>query len=302
MRYLQALTAILALSATVANAEPSSRVGIARLFSNDFFGDGQDRWHTGSYAFSVLKKTGGVSGAKLDGIDDVLELRLRSEIIAPSNLARPSRTDRPYAGVLSFGVHRHSQRRGLETSLGLDLVTVGNQTGLLNFQREFHQIFGGGNFGTVNQIGNAVYPTVLGEIARTVALGRSVSTRPFLQAQAGVETLLRAGVDFDFGRACNGPFKVRDVTTGQRYSGFSCKDNSSTVVTIGIDAARVFDSHYLPGSSGYRFTKTRPRIRIGIHKNGKSGDLFFGLAWLGKEFVGQPTTQVVGSLSLNFRF
>jgi hypothetical protein len=41
---------------------------------------------------------------------------------------------------------------------------------------------------------------------------------------------------------------------------------------------------------------------MGVHKNGKYGDVFVGLAWLGKEFVGQPGSQVVGSLSLSLRF
>jgi hypothetical protein len=221
MRYLQVLIAILALSAAGANAEPGAPVGFARLFSNDFFGDGQDRWHTGTYAFSVLQQENGVNKVKLNGVVDVLELRFRSEITSPSNLARPSPTDRPYAGILSFGVHKHSQRRGVETSLGIDLVAVGDQTGLLDFQWEFHHIFGGGGFGAVPQIGSAIFPTVLGEIARTVRLSQFTSVRSFLKVQAGAETFLRAGVDFEFGRACLGQFKVRDVATGQRYSGFA---------------------------------------------------------------------------------
>ena len=30
-------------------------LGWGRLFNNDFLGDGQDRWRTGSYTISVLK-------------------------------------------------------------------------------------------------------------------------------------------------------------------------------------------------------------------------------------------------------
>jgi len=287
------------LSTVAASAEQRPTVGYARLFSNDFFGDGQDRWRTGSYALSILKKRGDpVHSAAAD----VLEYRLRAEIVAPSNLARPSATDRPYAGILSFGVHHHSKRNGFETDLGLDLVTVGDQTGLLDFQRDFHGMFGGGNFGPVPQIGDAIYPTLLGELAKPITLSEFASVRPFVEAQVGVETFIRTGVDLELGRACQGQFMVRDVTTGQRYTGFTCQDGSFTTASLGIDVAHVFDSHYFPSSSDVTFAETRPRVRLGIHRVGRNASVFYGLTWLGEEFKGQPESQVVGSISINLRF
>lgn len=287
------------LSTVAASAEQHPKVGYARLFSNDFFGDGQDRWRTGSYAFSVLTKPGGTAQS---ASKDVFEYRFRAEIIAPSNLAQPSATDRPYAGILSFGLHHHSKRNGFETAIGMDLVTVGDQTGLLDFQRDFHAMFGGGNFGAVPQIGDAIYPTVLGELAKPIALSEFASIRPFVEAQAGVETFVRTGVDFEFGRACQSQFKIRDVTTGQRYAGFTCQDGTFATASLGIDVAHVFDSHYFPSSSDVTFAETRPRVRLGIHRGGRNASIFYGLTWLGEEFREQPESQVIGSININLRF
>lgn len=297
MSLLRHLLTLASLSAGAAAAEPSSSLSFAHLFSNDFIGDGQDRWHSGSYVFSILKEFEDSGGAS-----DVVEFRFRSEIIAPSNLARPAPSDRPYAGVLSFGVHQYVQRKGIETAVGVDLVTVGDQTGMLDFQRGFHRLFGAGDFGQVLQIGNAIYPTLLGEMAESVELSEVVSMRPFVEAQAGVETFVRAGVDLEFGRACRGRFKIRDVTTGQRYPAFACPDIPSTVASVGLDVARVFDSQYLPSSTGPSFSSTRSRIRLGLHRTGELSSVFYGLTWLGEEFDGQSGGQLIGSISISLSF
>lgn len=302
MPLFRCLLAVAWLSATAAAAEPSSPLVFAHLFSNDFIGDGQDRWHTGSYVFSILKRLDNFSGTRLTDADDVLEFRIRSEIIAPSNLARPAATDRPYAGILSFGIHHHAQRQGLETAVGLDLVTVGDQTGMLNFQRDFHRLLSAGDFGQVPQIGNAIYPTLLGEVADSVELSELVAMRPFVEAQAGMETFVRTGVDLEFGHACRGSFKIRDVATGQRYRAIACNDLPSNVASVGFDVARVYDSQYLPSSMSPGFSPTRSRVRLGIHHTGRLGSVFYGLTWLGEEFCGQPEGQLTGSISVSLQF
>lgn len=174
--------------------------------------------------------------------------------------------------------------------------------GLLDFQRDFHAMFGKGNFGAVPQIGDAIYPTVLGELAKPISLTEFLSIRPFVEAQVGVETFLRTGVDFEFGRACQGQFKIRDVTTGQRYAGFICQDSTFATANLGIDVAHVFDSHYFPSSFDVTVAETRPRVRLGIHRGGRNASIFYGLTWLGEEFREQPESQVVASININLRF
>ena len=57
-------------------------VGISRLFNNDFIGDGQDRWRTGSYEVSVTFGEQVVDGLPTTPFE-LMQYRLRAEIIAP---------------------------------------------------------------------------------------------------------------------------------------------------------------------------------------------------------------------------
>lgn len=302
MRFLLLATLLSFSLVESAKAEPSSDLRFAHLFSNDYFGDGQDRWHSGSLSLSVLKVDDLWNGESIGSTGKAIEFRFRSEIVAPSNLATPSPNDRPYAGILSFGVHRHVQAGPYEASVGMDLVFVGPQTGLLTFQRKFHRAFNKGNFGSVRQLANAIHPTASGEVAKSFQLSDFARARPFLEAQAGVETFIRTGIDFEFGHECVGQYKVREVTTGQRYADHNCRNRKSSLATLGIDFAGVLDSHLLPSSSGLDFARSRVRVRLGVQQEGRYGSIFYGLTWLGKEYEGQRSGQVVGSIGINLVF
>lgn len=47
---------------------------------------------------------------------------------------------------------------------------------------------------------------------------------------------------------------------------------------------------------------TRIRTRAGVHWQGKSHSVFYGLTYLGKEFDEQDEGQIVGSVALRRRF
>ena len=64
--------------------------------------------------------------------------RESGEVITPENIIVPAAGDRPYVGVLSFGVHTHFEARGVELSLGADLNVTGPQTGLATLQSAIH--------------------------------------------------------------------------------------------------------------------------------------------------------------------
>ena len=96
----------LPLAAGPAAAEGRAILGWGRLFDNDALGDMKDRWRTGSYVLSVV--TGpDWSGRLPDRPGEILEFRLRGEVIAPANLVTPAAGDRRYAGIVSAGVHTH---------------------------------------------------------------------------------------------------------------------------------------------------------------------------------------------------
>jgi hypothetical protein len=54
---LVALAAVLAgpMLADPVAAEGRQTLGVGRLLSNDYFGDGKDRWQTGSFSLSIVR-------------------------------------------------------------------------------------------------------------------------------------------------------------------------------------------------------------------------------------------------------
>lgn len=299
-----ALVLSLLTVASAANAEPREKLGYGRLVTNDYLGDGKDRWRTGSWTSSRVwgpAWKGDVPG----GIGDLIEVRLSAEIFAPNDLVSPSASDRPYAGALSIGAHTHFDWQGFETALGADMVLTGSGTGLGKFQRGLHDVLGvhqpsDNTLG--NQISGGLHPTIVGEIGRDISLAPNVHVRPFLEGRAGAETMVRAGVDLTFGGVGQGELLVREGVTGQRYRVIQSDDTSGFSFLLGADIAHVAGSIYLPDADGYILTDRRDRVRTGIHWQGENSSAFYGLTYLGEEFEAQTEGQVLGSIRINLSF
>jgi len=302
---IKALIAALAAALIVAQpagAEGRSTLGYGRLFTNDALGDGEDRWRTGSYAFSMVTGPARWEGTLPGSVGQILEYRLRSELIVPESLSAPAPGDRRYVGALSFGLHSHFRRGGTDFSLGGDLVVVGPQTGLSRLQREVHDwVDATAPAAARNQVGDNAYPTLLAQAAHPLQLSPRLQARPFAEAQAGAETLLRVGGDLMVGRIGQTNLKLRDVATGHLYHA-TRSDGPGASLVLGGDVAMVADSFYLPSSDGYALTDTRTRLRAGVHWEGERASIFYGLTWHGKEFRGQREGQLSGSLRLRLRF
>ena len=201
-----------------ANAGEFVKLGYGRLVNNDFLGDFKDRGQTGSYVSSR------VYGKSWDGslpsqMGEILEFRLQADIKSPENLTTPSALDRPYAGSVSLGLHTHYETGGMNVSIGGELVAVGPQTGLDQFQTALHDGIGVAppSLATkTSQIGNKFFPGVIVEMSKAYSLGSRTQVRPFVEGRGGVETLLRAGIDFEIGKLTQGELMVRDGMTGQR--------------------------------------------------------------------------------------
>ena len=285
-----------------ATAQERVTLGFARLFSNDALGDTRDRWRTGSYFVSRLRAPrwgGSVPGQ----FGELLEFRLRSEIIAPESLTRKNPADRRYAGVIAAGMATHFALGQAEATLGAELVFTGPQTGVGRFQREVHDLIGLDEATVLgSQITDGVHPTVYGEMGRSFNMSDRVTLRPFAEAQAGVESYLRFGGDMVVGQFGRGGLMSRDSVTGQRVEGIAGAINAGTSFTLGGDVAQVFDSVYLPESGTAELADTRMRLRAGFNWQGERSAVFYGVTWLGKEYEDQPDGQVVGSLRLNLRF
>jgi hypothetical protein len=299
-----ALLAVAALTLMTPPAMAQDRVtlGWGRLFSNDATGDGQDRWRTGSYAVSRVR---GVtwSGSLPTTVGEILEFRVRADTIAPENLENPDAGDRRYAGAVTIGVHSQFALGAYEADIGGDLVFVGPQTGIGQFQSWAHDALGMGEIGALDtQIENAVRPTLSGELARRFSFGDGAEFRPYIEARAGDETLVRAGGDLRIGSFGRRDLMLRDTTTGQRFRGAAGEVEPGVSMVLGVDIARVFDSIYLPDGEAATLTETRHRVRAGVHWQGAASSAFYGVTYLSPEFEQQDEGQVVGSLALNFKF
>tara|TARA_R110002049_G_scaffold23781_3_gene84472 strand:+ start:82486 stop:83403 length:918 start_codon:yes stop_codon:yes gene_type:complete len=287
-----------------AHAGDRQRLGYGHLITNDFLGDGQDRWRSGAVSSSRIWGPTW-TGTAPAGFGELVELRLGMAVLAPDNLRMPAVGDRPYAGTLSAGLHTHFSRQGYDISLGGDLVFTGPNTGLGSLQRAFHDLLdttGPSSTMLDNQIGNGVHPTFVGEVGRSVDLGHNMRLRPFVEARAGAETLLRVGADLTIGDIGQGELLIRDITTGQRYRSIQNPDLGGFSFVLGADIAHVADSIYLPENRGFVLTDRRDRLRAGVHWQGDGASVFYGVTWLGREFEAQTEGQLVGSLRVNLRF
>lgn len=279
------------------------QLGYGRLMTNDFFGDGEDRWRSGSVSASHVFGQSWYGDLPTQA-GELLELRFQGETLSPSNLKRPAAGDRPFAGQVSLGLHTHYQTMGYEVALGGGLTVIGPQTGLDRFQKSLHEALGMAGLSAATraaQIRNQIHGDVVVEIGREIDLGGTARLRPFVEARAGAETLLRGGFDVTFGSVGLGELLVRDNVTGHRYRTIDQKDPGLSLV-MGADFAHVSTSAYLPEARGYTLTDSRNRVRAGLHWQGQKAAVFYGVTWLGKEFVGQAEDQVVGSWRLKIKF
>lgn len=300
IRAFLAAALVLGISGPVL-AQERVTLGWGRMFTNDALGDMDDRWRTGSYSLSRVR--GPSWSGELPGtFGEILEFRARAEIIAPENLTAAAPGDRRYAGVLTLGIHSHFQAAGLETSLGLDLAITGRQSGISSMQDALHDLLDMTRPRVAsNQIGNGFHPTLVLETGRGFQVGRA-DIRPFAEAQAGLETFVRAGLDLSFGTYGRGALMIREHTTGQRYRAVAGDVEPGLTFTLGGDVARVFDSELLPEGGAAVLNDTRQRLRAGIAWQGDRSSVLFGLTWLGKEFEGQREGQTVGSINLQLNF
>ena len=299
MRNLSAVLFLWVMTAAApAIGQEREVLGYGRLFTNDYFGDNDDRWRTGGYVISQVRGTGW-DGDRPTRAGALMEYRLRTEIIAPTR----GTTDRPYAGVLSFGAYTHYAVGNIDVSVGADIVAIGPGTGVSGFQEWFHDVVGApAPAGVATQLDDQVYLNGAVELSRSLQVSDRVTLRPFLQGQAGVEDIFRVGADVLVGRIGQNDFLLRDVITGQLYRGVESNDSGVNFV-IGADYALVGDSAYLPTDMGYSPTETRTRARAGMHwQIFEDASFFYGVTYLSEEFVGQPEGQVLGSLKLNFNF
>lgn len=296
------ITGLAALAAIIALPVGAEQLGWSLAISNDSIGQGRDRWQSSSIQFGLLRGDAW-SGAAPTEFGRLLEYRLRSDILTPERLDRPRPDDRRHAGVIAFGLHSYQSVGASELRLGGDVFVIGPQTGLLGLQEDLHDVLG---FTIPEldrfQIDDTIRGQVSAEFGRTWTAG-DWQIRPFVEAQVGPEDLLRAGVDLTWGAYGQEDLLLRTATTGHRVRGIEggAPEDALSFV-LGADVAYVDESLYLPEDLGYELTPVRTRVRGGLQGNWRQFDLFYGLAWLDREFEAQRQPQFVGTLQVGLRF
>lgn len=297
------LAVMLSAAAVRADEAPIRQLGFGLLVVNDSFGDMRDRWQSASVATSRVYGRGW-DGALPERPGAVVEVRFGTQIIHPANLAKPG-LDRLYAGAVSLGLHTHFALQGWDMAMGGDLVMTGPQTGLDDLQSDLHDalgLVGPSAAMRAAQVGDGLHPTLVLEAGREISMAGG-RLRPFVEARAGAETLLRGGVDLMFGPSVTrgGDLMVRDPVTGLRYRAVTAGATGLGVM-LGADVAHVADSVFFPASSPVAMETTRARLRAGLGWQGERMGAFYGLTWLSPEWRDQPGGQVVGAWRVNFRF
>ena len=275
-------------------------LGRGRIFSNDYGGDGKDRWRSGAFTLSVLrgKAWDGAPPAAGGAKNPLLELRFRAEVITPGR-SRDGQDDRRYAGLLGFGAFGHQSFGPLEGAFGGEILAIGPSTGMSDFQERVHETLGfSPPRGVERQFEDGLLLHAQSELAWPLRPADVLTLRPFLAAESGSEEILRAGIDAILGGIGHHDLWLRDPATGQPYRGIEAETTGLSLVA-GLDAALLGDSVFLADAA----TLDRRRARIGLHwQPGPEVRLFYGLTWLSEEFDGQHDSQVLGALKLEFGY
>lgn len=291
-----------ALSTSVSAEENPKTIGFGFILNNDFFGDGKDRWQTGSLSTSRLY--GSLSSGQVPtAFGDLIEIRLQDQVISPNDTTS-ARPDRQWAGVYSFGLHSHFRDNVFRYSLGIDLNILGPQTGLFDFQEKLHERIGNAPFNDAikdTAISDQVKISALTEVAYPFEFGQQANGAVFGEVRTGLEDIARIGFDMSIGKDHFAPIKVRDTVTGQLYTVIP-DSKPSFYVSFGADTAKIGRSVFFQDPTIATALPNRHRVRASLNWGAGRAFGFFGLTWLSPEFEGQKSGQIVGSWQTQIKF
>lgn len=295
------LTLLLNTWSSQISAEPTQNYrGEVGSFTNDYFGDGHDRWSSGSYQRSYYSQ--GLRNRWVDGI----ELRWRTEIITPWTPSKQQGGDVPFSTALGFGGSLHRNIGVLETRLGGEILVLGDFNGLEYVQRAVHD--GLGMEESFDPTGNNVERVENGlelrfdlEIATTIPISRNSMIRPYSAITIGGDQATMVGADIVLGPLARAEIWTRDVVTGRLLTPQVNQFQWLNLVA-GWDARSVDASIHLPEGSRVDLQPAQFRARLGLQVNNGFLDFFIGQAWLSPSFVNQAEPQRVGMLSVGFAF
>lgn len=287
--------------ASSANAEDRrSYVGEVGSFTNDFFGDGHDRWRSGSYQRSYYSE--GLQFSRIRGI----ELRTRGELFTPWRPTPRQELNVLYSTLLGFGASAHTTIAGLDTRAGAEFLLLGDLSGLEFVQRTFHEGMGmeksfDPSRDDVESVKNGIDFRLDLEVGRKLRLNGTSIVRPYAEFVVGADEAISVGADLIFGNLASAERWTRDVVTGRLLTPEVNQIRGISFIG-GWDTRSVYSSVHLPRNSAVELEPVQHRVRMGIQSSTGFTNFFIGQAWISPDFVGQPESQRLGMLSVSFAF
>ena len=290
---------------------------------NDWLGDGNDRYKSAGVTQSwVIPEIRMSQERWIEGNTSALELQVRGFIATPDNTeigGAPG--DRPFAQYAGVGAHLRTMQRpvrmGAQTFVWQETragVEVGYQGEPLPFFEIMEMVHGEG--GVLITPTNTIDGELLAnlEARRTLRIHMDLPTAdlqfaPFVQGSAGMrENSARLGMDVIYGGNLAGRTWNHDPAIGTMMPGASKpKKGYQWAVWVGGDVGYVATDAMLDGGfsgDGPSVTKERVTTRF------RTGFLFgydpiafsYTVTWLSPEFTQQPQGQLVGAITVKYRF
>ncbi|MEM9062037.1 MAG: lipid A-modifier LpxR family protein [Pseudomonadota bacterium] len=290
---------------------------------NDRIGDGEDRYKTGGMTQSwVFPETLFLEDRLIPGRVSALELQGRGFIATPDNTrAGGSVNDRPFVQYVGVGAYLRTwgpperldadTTGALETRAGIEVGWQGEPLPLFEIQEALHDN---------TQVTLSPTNTVDGEFLVNLELEgvyrRQTSNRfvdldiaPFVRVSAGMrENSIRAGMDVIVGSSLGARTWNREPAIGALIPGGSQERNGfHWALWIGGDVGYIASDVFLDGG----FTADGPdvgreeltmRLRAGIMMEYDPFAIVYSINWLSPEFDLQPEGQMIGAISLKYRF
>jgi hypothetical protein len=274
--------------------------GSVGSFTNDYIGDGHDRWMSASYQRSYFFDRGN------EGLAEAIEIRGRAQIVSPWSVRQQSGQDRPYSSALGLGGFAHGHVAGFETRFGGEIILQGDQTGLPAFQHAAHEFLGlersyDPNAASDPHVKDKVTGRFEAGLARSFRPNENVLVRPYTEIVAGADEYAAIGSDLVIGSLAGSSIWSRDVVTGQILTHQSDRSRGMSFLA-GADVRKVSKSLHIPESSAVEIEDTQVRARLGVHMDLGYTNVFFGQTWLSEGFQGQSETQRLGTLSISLNF
>ena len=290
---------------------------------NDRIGDGKDRYKTGGMTQSwVFPETLFLDERLLPDRVSAFELQGRGFIATPDNTqAGGAANDRPFAQYVGVGAYHRSWGRparfsdrttgALETRAGVEIGWQGDPLPLFDIQDALH-----GDTQVSLSPGNTIDGEFLVNLELEGVYRHQTSTRfldldiaPFVRVSTGMrENSLRAGADVILGSSLSARTWNHEPAIGALLPGGSRRrPGPGWALWVGGDAGYVLTDAFLDGGFAANGPKVDRedmtyRLRAGLMFEFDPVAIVYSANWLSPEFSSQPEGQVIGAVSIKYRF